>query len=272
MPKTVMALVPHPDDAEYHAGGLLANFVGEGARVIPVIVTDGRCGSYEHDPDELARLRAAEAFEAAQVLGTEAPIMLGYHDFEVDRIAPGELRERFIRLIREYQPDVTVSEDPEGLFEFHPDHRATARAAMEAIQYAQLPLVHPEHLREGLKPHFVTEKYYWAEKHAQPVRVVDITQTLDRKIAALAKHASQVKFLVEGIYMQGRLAGLDLQAVLGPASSDPLAALAWALQAQASEDGKAAGFQFAETYRYERYHPLVEDILSGAGSQSLNPD
>jgi LmbE family N-acetylglucosaminyl deacetylase len=156
--------------------------------------------------------------------------------------------------------------------EYHPDHRAVARAAMEAIQYASLPLVHPEHLAEGLTPHFVTEKYYWAEKHLHSVTAVDITETLEKKIAALAAHTSQVQFLVEGIFQQAQAAGVNLQAALGPGFEDPLAALAWAIQNQAEADGRAAGYRYAELYRYERYHPLVESFLAQASSPSTSND
>jgi LmbE family N-acetylglucosaminyl deacetylase len=265
MPKTVMALVPHPDDAEYHAGGLLSNFAAEGARIVIVIATDGRCGSFDMESDELAQVRSQEAGRAAEVLGAEAPIMLGYRDFEADRIPVGELREKFMRLIRQYRPDVTISEDPEGAMETHPDHRAVARAAYEAILYAQFPLIESGQLREGLQPHMVTEKYYWAEQHVDANRVVDISESMDRKMAALAEHASQVKFLVEGIFRQAAMAGLDIQGALGISASDPLAALTWAMHEQAARSGAQAGYRFAEAYRYERYHPFVEEFLTRGG-------
>lgn len=261
----VMALVPHPDDAEYHAGGLLANFAARGDKIIIVTITDGRCGSYEHNGDELARLRAEEARRGARVLGAEEPILLGYHDFEADLIPPGELREKFIRLIRMHRPEITVCEDSQGLMEFHPDHRAVAVAACEAVEYASLPLVYPEHLSEGLQPHFVTEKYFWAEEHLHANKVVDITASMDRKMAALAEHTSQVRFLVDGTLQQGIQAGIKLEAALGPLANDHLAALTWAIQSQAAEAGSGTGYQYAETYRYERYHPLIENFLAQAG-------
>ncbi len=42
--KTVLVLAPHPDDAEFYAGGTLAKWIAEGARVIIVIATDGSKG------------------------------------------------------------------------------------------------------------------------------------------------------------------------------------------------------------------------------------
>ncbi len=71
MSKTVLALVPHPDDAEFFAGGLIANLIDEGAKVYLAIASDGCRGSFEHDSATLAQIRRQEAQRAAQVLGAE---------------------------------------------------------------------------------------------------------------------------------------------------------------------------------------------------------
>ncbi|HVN54768.1 MAG TPA: PIG-L deacetylase family protein [Anaerolineaceae bacterium] len=263
MPKTVLALMPHPDDAEYYAGGLLAQFTQQGGRVIIVIATDGRYGSYQYSKEELVPIRVEEAHRAAEVLGADPPVFLGHPDFELDCLPAGALREEFIRQIRRTCPDVVVAEDPFGTLETHPDHRQVARAAAEAVEYAGLPLVYPEHAVEGLKPHFVAEKYFYAEHNPHANKIVDITATFERKMAALAEHKSQVVFLVEGILRQARQAGLDLSAIPGGIANDSLAALTWGQRFQAAHIGKQAGYQYGEAYRYERYHQLVEMLLNG---------
>ena len=189
------------------------------------------------------------------------PSYLNHPDLELDRLPPGALREEFIRLIRRYRPDVVFAQDPFAPFEVHPDHRATAWAAAEAINYATLPLMHPEHLAEGLVPHFVVEKYFYRESAEGANRVVDITETIDRKIAAQSAHESQVEFLVEDVMRQARLAGIDVAALLGDSAGSPPAALAWAIRAQAAEIGRAAGVSYAEAFRYVRFDPLVEGLL-----------
>jgi LmbE family N-acetylglucosaminyl deacetylase len=261
MPTTVMALVPHPDDAEYHAGGLLGKFVLEGAKIIIVTVTDGRVGSYEFDPEELARERNEEAMKAAEVLGAEPPIMLGYPDFGLDLLPPGVLREQFVRLIRQHKPDVVVAEDAFAADEVHPDHRAVAIAASDAIQYAGLPLVYPEQIAQGLEAHIVREKYYFAENISRANLIVDVTATMGQKLAALAQHRSQIIFLVDGILQQAEMAGIDLRALFGDAVNDHLAVFTWGMQAQAQEIGQKAGYTYAEAYRYERFHPMIESLL-----------
>ena len=268
MPKIVLALVPHPDDAEFYAGGLLATLIADGARVHIVVATDGRRGSFEIDSATLAELRGQEMRRAAAALGAEPPILLGYPDHELDTLPPGTLREQFVRAIRRFKPDVVVAEDPYAPFEPHPDHRAVAWAATEALNHAHLPLLYPEHLADGLGIHFVAEKYFYANSPALANQVVDITDAMPVKLAALVQHASQVRFLVEGMLRQARLAGLDIRALFGEAADDPAALLAWGVQTQAAAVGRSIGAQYGEAFRYERFDPLIEGALQqAAGSR-----
>jgi len=262
-PKMILALVPHPDDAEFYAGGTIARMIAEGAQAVIVIATDGRRGSFQHDSETLINLRREEAKQAAAVLGSEPPILLGHADMGLDALPPGFLREQFVRLIRQYKPDVVITEDPFAPDEVHPDHRAVAWAASDAISYASLPLVHPEHLAEGLQPHFVLEKYFYAENPSGANKIVDVTDTMEKKLAALAEHKTQMTFLFEDVVRQARLAGLNLEAMLGEAIQDPLAAISWALKAQAASIGQRTGVQFGEAFRYARFHPFIESLVEG---------
>jgi len=266
-PKMILALVPHPDDAEFYAGGTIARMIAEGARAVIVIATDGRRGSFQHDSESLIRLRREEAKQAAAVLGAEPPLMLGHADMELDALPLGFLREQFVRLIRRYKPDLIIAEDPFAPDEVHPDHRAVAWAASDAISYASLPLVHPEHLAEGLQPHFIPEKYFYAENPSGTNKIVDITNTMEKKLSALAEHKTQISFLVEDVLRQARLAGLDLDALLGESLDTPMTAVAWALKAQASKVGGQIGVQYGEAFRYVRFHPFIESLVE----TSLNP-
>ena len=265
-PKMILALVPHPDDAEFYAGGTIAKMIAEGARAVIVIATDGRRGSFQHDSETLILLRREEAKQAAAVLGAEPPIMLGHADMGLDALPPGFLREQFVRLIRQYKPNVVIAEDPFAPDEVHPDHRAIAWAASDAISYASLPLVHPEHLAEGLQPHFVLEKYFYAENPSGANKFVDVTGTMEKKLAALAEHKTQMTFLVEDVARRARLAGLDLAALLGESANDPMAAIAWALKTQAGKVGQQIGVQYGEAFRYARFHPFIESLLEGSPS------
>lgn len=261
MSETVLAFAPHPDDAESHCGGALAKLAGEGAAVHIVVATDGRRGSFMEDSDSLVGLRAEEMRRAAEVLGAQPPLLLAFPDMELDTLPAGLLRERFVRAIRSVRPDIIFAPDPYALHEPHPDHRAVAWAALEAVNCAHLPLAHPEHLAEGLAPHLVREKYFYGEVLPGANRMVDTTGTIERKIAAVAEHRSQVVFLVEGILQQVAMAGLDVTSLFGHAAASPAALLAWGLREQDAATGRRAGLEFAEEYRWVRYHPLVEAAL-----------
>jgi hypothetical protein len=91
--------------------------------------------------------------------------------------------------------------------------------------------------------------------------VVDITSTLDIKLAALKEHKTQVKFLVEDVKRQAALAGVNLVEAFGTALDDPNNAIAWAMKAAASQVGQSIGVEFAEAFRTVRFHPLVESVL-----------
>jgi LmbE family N-acetylglucosaminyl deacetylase len=259
--KTVLVFAPHPDDAEYYAGGTLALLAQQGHRVVIVTVTSGDKGSYRYTAAELAALRREEAKKAAALLGAADILFLGHPDQELDLLPAGVLREQFVRLIRQYQPDVLVAEDVRYTEEPHPDHRAVARAAADAVAYASLPLVYPAHAKSGLEPHFVKEKLYYSESPALTDKVIDITATFERKMEALAAHQSQVEFLVEDILHQAEAAGLGSHELVAAARQDPLAALTLAIHQQAAAAGSRAGYALGEAFRYERFHPIVESML-----------
>lgn len=285
--RTLLCIVPHPDDAEFSAGGFLARMSAEGVRVLLAVATDGSKGSFE--PVEavqpkhgeaprpnLAQIRHAETCNAARVLGAEEPIFLGYEDFMLDTLPLGELREKIVYLIRKYKPDILVSQDPSGPLDPHPDHRALAWAALEAAHFSQLPRLYPEHLAASLEPWFVVEKYFYNPDPARINCIIDIADTFERKIAALTEHRSQIDFLVEDIVMQLRLAGIDPAAVAGTGSThssfeQKCTLVAAALRRQAEETAKPAGLALAEAFCYERFHPMVEAI-AGVWKQAESPE
>ena len=267
MTKTVLVFAPHPDDAEFFAGGTLAGFAAEGARVVVVTATDGSKGSFTLSGEDLAAVRFEEAHRACQTLGIEPPVMLDLADFELDLLPAGYLRERFIYYLRLYRPDVLVAEDPYNDSEPHPDHRAVAWAAYEAANFAHLPTLHPAQFDDGLQPHFVVEKYFYTANPARINKVVDISAAFERKMASLLEHKSQIAFLMDEIFNQARLAGVNIQSVVGPAATDPTAVFRWGMAAEASAVGQSAGVLMGEAFHYERFHPLIEGVLQGAFSQ-----
>ncbi|MEE8391790.1 MAG: PIG-L family deacetylase [Anaerolineae bacterium] len=252
MSQKVLVLSPHPDDAEFSAGGTLAKMAAGGAEITILIATNGDKGSFEMGAAKLAEVRRMEALRAAGVLGVQQVVFLDHHDTELDQLPPGRLREQFMRAIRERKPDVLFTFDPFAPCEDHPDHRAVAFAALEAVNFAPYPLHYPEQLAEGLEPHRVAEKYFFAKNPTYANKAVDISGTLETKIAAVLEHKSQVAFLFEG-WMQGPgLARGDVAALMTEGTEEEGAAqgMAWMIRQRAHADGAAVGLEFAERFRY----------------------
>ena len=106
------------------------------------------------------------------------------------------LRRDLTRLIRRFRPDAVVCGDPTvryygSTYLNHPDHRAAADAALDAVfPSAGTRLIFPELLGEGLEPHEVRQVYIHGADRSDTY--VDIAGTLDVKLAALREHRSQM--------------------------------------------------------------------------------
>ncbi len=198
LPQTALSIHAHPDDQDFTVAGTLAKWASDGCGIISVIITDGSAGSNDpqQGPDHwrtLALVRAGEQRAANAVLGVKETVFLGYPDGELT--ASIALRKDLTRLIRRYKPDAVVTGDPTGFFYGngyinHPDHRAAAEAALYAVfPSAGSRPIFPDLLAEGLEPHNVKRLYIHGSE--KPDTWVDINETLDTKIEALKKHASQ---------------------------------------------------------------------------------
>jgi LmbE family N-acetylglucosaminyl deacetylase len=196
VPTRVLVVTAHPDDVDYGAGGTVAGWTAAGIEVAYCIVTDGDAGGSDAaiTRPEMAALRREEQRKAAAVLGVTEVEFLGYPD---GRVIPSlELRRDLSRVIRRYRPTRVVTQSPlrdlRSMYASHPDHTATGEAAMCAV-YPDAPneFARPELLRdEGLAPHSVAETWVMAPL-GDGDRHVDITEHVDRKLAALLAHVSQ---------------------------------------------------------------------------------
>jgi LmbE family N-acetylglucosaminyl deacetylase len=193
----VLVVAAHPDDIEFGAAGTIARWVGEGASVRYLVATRGDKGSDDPRADvaALVELREREQRAAAAEIGVDGVDFLDEPDGQVQ--ASLELRERITRAVRAWQPEVVMTHDPTVLFvnnEWvnHPDHRAVGQSTVDAVfPTARDPLNFPEHLAAGLEAWKVAELYLWSTNEAN--QIVDIGETLERKVAALGHHASQFR-------------------------------------------------------------------------------
>jgi LmbE family N-acetylglucosaminyl deacetylase len=191
----ILVVTAHPDDVDFGVAGSVAVWVKAGIEVAYCIITDGDAGGSDRSisrPD-MAALRRVEQRAAAAEVGVNDVTFLGYPD---GRLTPSiELRRDISRQIRVMRPQRLVCPSPERLWDriaaSHPDHLAAGEASVCAVYPdARNPFAHPELLDEGLEPHTVAE--IWMMVGPKPNRAVDITDTFDRKVAALRRHRSQV--------------------------------------------------------------------------------
>jgi LmbE family N-acetylglucosaminyl deacetylase len=215
----VLAVMAHPDDVDFGAGGTVRAWTQAGIEVTYCLVTNGDAGGF--DPEvprsQIPGIRQAEQRAAGAALGVRDVRFLDYRDGEL--AVSHELRRDISRVIRQVRPDRMVIQSPERnwdrIYAGHPDHLAAGEAAIQAVYPdARNPFAHPSLLNdEGLEEWAVPE--VWIIGHPAPNQWIDVTDTFDAKIAALRAHVSQTAHMddlterISGwLTMQAKEAGL----------------------------------------------------------------
>jgi LmbE family N-acetylglucosaminyl deacetylase len=185
--RRVLAFGAHPDDVELQAGGTLAAWAARGARVEVACFTAGEKGSHDPaaDPGGVGVVRRAEAEAAARALGAAVPVhFLGAVDGELE--VTMAMRLAVAGLIRSVRPDVVLGHDPWRRWLLHPDHRAAGTLTVDGVVAARDPL----YAAGGLAAHRPHTLLLFGTD--SPDELVDVTATIEAKLAAVAAHASQV--------------------------------------------------------------------------------
>jgi LmbE family N-acetylglucosaminyl deacetylase len=191
----ILVVSAHPDDVDFGVAGSIASWTAAGIDVTYCIVTDGDAGGsdLELPRPEMAKIRRVEQTAAAATIGVTDLHFLGYPDGCLQPTI--ELRRDISKVIRQVRPQRLVCQSPERIWErvyaSHPDHLAAGEAAVSAVYPdARNPFAHPELLADGLEPWTVPQ--LWMMAHPSVNVYVDTTDTIDKKIAALSCHVSQI--------------------------------------------------------------------------------
>jgi LmbE family N-acetylglucosaminyl deacetylase len=226
-PWRALVVTAHPDDMEFGCAGTLAKWADQGAEITLCIVTDGSTGTQDRAlmGERLRAIRIEESAAAAAVVGISELDWLGYQDGYVEYTL--DLRRDIARAFRRHRPHRFIVVDPtptiEDRFINHPDHRAVGLASLDVTLTAGTTPGHfPELLDEGFDPWRGLREVWIAGPGLNP-RVVDITDTIERKIEALMCHRSQL-----------------------PGEPDEVGA--W-IRKRMAEIGKPAGFAYGESFR-----------------------
>ncbi|MEA2521227.1 MAG: hypothetical protein QOI81_873 [Actinomycetota bacterium] len=204
---SAVVLFAHPDDAEFMCGGTVARWVNEGCRVHYVVITDGSAGSNEPGMtrEKIMPIREREQRAAADVLGVSSVTFLGERDGHLEVTLA--TRKKVCREIRRLRPEVLVAPDPSRLWSGegyinHWDHKQAGLLALTAVMPdAPSRPMFSELEDEGLEPFEVPN--LWLAMNDEGT-YVDITDTMDTKLKALAAHESQLKVEDVEKFVRGR--------------------------------------------------------------------
>ena len=185
-PLRLLILGAHPDDAEFHAGGLILQYRRAGHTVKLVSATDGGAGHQTLSGPSLTAIRAREADAAAARVGATAELW----PFPDGRLEPTlALREQVIREIRTFRPDLVLTH---RTCDYHPDHRAIGQAVQDASYLVTVPSICPDVPILRRDPVVATmNDRFTRPTPMRPDVVLDITADLAEITRLCACHASQ---------------------------------------------------------------------------------
>ncbi|MFD2555580.1 bacillithiol biosynthesis deacetylase BshB1 [Sphingobacterium tabacisoli] len=184
----LMVMTVHPDDAELGAGGTIAKYVAEGKAVGIIDLTRGELGTRG-----TADTRAAEALEAARVLGVTVRENLGLRD---GFFANEEESQRvIIKAIRKYKPEIVITN---ALDDRHPDHGRASKLVNDSLFLSGLRRVETKEDgkdQEAFRPRLQLQLIQ--DQYIQPDIILDISDYWDLKEASILAYKTQFNSLTE---------------------------------------------------------------------------
>jgi len=216
--KIILGVAAHPDDLDFIASGTVAKWIKQGAIGYYLICTNGCKGSDDPKMTEakLIKIRRREQIQAGRIIGLKDVFFLNHNDTElVDDL---KLKKEIVYYIRKLKPEIVITTDPTFVYSpygfiNHTDHRAAGQAAIDAVfPLSRDRLTFPEHEKQGLMPHKVKTLYLPNFDNSR--EIIDISDTIDIKLKALAAHKSQidsatVKWVKERSGQIGKKLGYD---------------------------------------------------------------
>ena len=185
----VLAVGCHPDDLEIGCGGTLAKYARENHKVFMCVVANGNMGHKVIEPDQLAIVRRKEAEKSAGILGAEL-LTIGVGDLMVNNFDE-DIVDKLNDIIRYAKPDIIITHNPH---DYMRDHVQTSELVFNASFAATIT-----HRKTKHKPIDAVPPIFYMDTLAGvnfiPTEYVDISDTLEIKLNALASHESQVRWL-----------------------------------------------------------------------------
>src|SRR5262245_19199542 len=259
--KVLAAIQPHCDDLPLFAGGTILQLIREGYSGILIRTSNDEMAGRGATVGEVVINNERDNFEVARRLGLGKVFDLNYRNHEFDAVAAVEMRHRLVFIFRLMKVDTVICYDPWGHYEENPDHYVTARCVEAACWMAGGRWDLPEHFEAGLRPHAVSEKYYFARGPQLVDRVVDISSVFDQKVEANLANITQGPAGESGAALRKRLAEQKLKLpILG--DDDVTANRQYTKHIVLREDaelGRRHGLGYAESFHYLSPKPSMLD-------------
>ena len=175
----ILAIFAHPDDVELTVGGTLVKMKHLGYRTGALDITRGEMGTRGS-----VESRSLEADEAAKILKLDVRENLGLPDGHV--FADDESRTKLVRVIRRLKPKVILTHQ-DG--DSHPDHNHIVQLVRESARLASMQKYDEESGAEKINVPIIAHNIF--SRRVAPTFIVDISDFLDEKMAAIKAHKSQ---------------------------------------------------------------------------------
>jgi LmbE family N-acetylglucosaminyl deacetylase len=244
MPKTILSVLAHPDDAEFLCAGTLIRLSREhGFAVHVASMTPGDCGSVEMGAREISRTRRGEGMAAAALIGAayhcleERDLLVSYNERTLEKVT------RLVRLVR---PDIVLTHSPS---DYMLDHEMTSTVVRAAAFAAPIPNFLADHNLGPPLAH-IPHLYYCDPiegkdllgRDVPPGFCVDVSAVIDVKAEMLGRHASQRSWLLKHHGMDQYIE---------------------AMRQWGAQRGRQHGVAFAEGFRQHLGHSYPQDNVLG---------
>src|SRR6266446_4544671 len=260
--KTLALVTPHLDDGPIFAAGAIAKLLREGYTGYFIRTRNDEKDSFDLSLGETVLANERDTASMLAALGLKQAFDLGYRNHRMDDVARTELRGRLIFLFRLLRIDTVFSYDPWGQYEENPDHYVTAQAVEAACWMSGGKLDLPEHFAAGLKPHSVSEKYYFARGPQLVNRVVDIAPTLQTKLSTIRSCRTMITHMVKDVNASLAERKLRLPALAAGDENAIREYTSLVFQQRDAAVGQRHGLQYAEEFHYIGHDTSLDPYIS----------
>jgi LmbE family N-acetylglucosaminyl deacetylase len=261
--KVLALITPHLDDGPFFACGTVAKLLMEGYTGYFIRSSNDEKDSFDLTLGETVLGNERDAMTFLQVSGLKQIFDLSYRNHRMDDLTRTEIRARLIFLFRLLKVDTIFSYDPWGHYEENPDHYVTAQAVEAACWMSGGHLDMPEHFAAGLKPHSVSEKYYFARGPQLVNRVVDIGPTFETKLACLRACRTMVTHMIKDLNAALLERKLRVPALSRVDTSAIDEYTKVALENRDRTAGRKFGLDYAEAFHYIGPDRSMDQYIAG---------